>query len=108
MFFVTYSENYLILAALVGIFGLGLATVTAATAALVADMSRSSSYGGAFGVLSSVMDIGHSTGPMVGGLLISVLNYRTAFGIIAGILVFAGLAFSLVIRRLMNRPLTDR
>ena len=60
MFFVTYSDNYLLLAVLIGIFGLGLATVTASTAALVADLSRSSSHGGAFGVLSSVMDIGHS------------------------------------------------
>ena len=35
------SSNYLVLAVLVAIFGLGLATVTASTSALVADLSRS-------------------------------------------------------------------
>ena len=91
MVFMTYSYNYLLLAVLIGFFGLGLATVTASTSALVADLSKSSSHGGALGVLSSVMDIGHSTGPMVGGLLISALNYKAAFGIFGGIMSMAGL-----------------
>lgn len=100
MAFIVYSYNYLLLAVLIGIFGLGLATVTASTAALVADLSKSSSHGGALGVLSSVMDIGHSTGPMVGGLLISALNYKTAFGIVGGLLPVAGMAFGLIMRRM--------
>ncbi|HEY32921.1 MAG TPA: MFS transporter [Dehalococcoidia bacterium] len=98
MAFMTYSDNYLLLALLIGFFGLGLATVTASTAALVADLSKASSHGGALGVLSSVMDIGHSTGPMVGGLLISALNYKTAFGIVGGLLAIASMAFGLIMR----------
>ena len=100
MVFMTYSDNYLLLAVLIGFFGLGLATVTASTSALVADLSKASSHGGALGVLSSVMDIGHSTGPMVGGLLISALNYRTAFGIIGGVLAIASLVFGLIMRQI--------
>ncbi len=100
MAFMTYSYNYLLLAVLIGFFGLGLATVTASTSALVADLSRASSHGGALGVLSSVMDIGHSTGPMVGGLLISALNYKTAFGIFGGIMAIASLAFGLIMRQI--------
>ncbi|MFC2045322.1 MFS transporter [Chloroflexota bacterium] len=107
MIFITYSNNFLLLATLVGVFGLGLATVTTSTAALVADLSKSSSHGGAFGVLSSVMDIGHSTGPIVGGLLISLLNYRTAFGIIGVILVITGSIFSLIMRRLLKSNPVD-
>lgn len=42
-------------------------------------------HGGVLGVLSSAMDIGHSSGPIVGGLLIAAYNYQTAFGIIGGI-----------------------
>jgi DHA1 family multidrug resistance protein-like MFS transporter len=99
MAFMTYSYNYLLLAVLIGFFGLGLATVTASTSALVADLSRSSSHGGALGILSSVMDIGHSAGPMIGGLLISALNYKTAFGIVGGVLAIASLVFGLVMRR---------
>lgn len=103
MVFMTYSDNYLLLAVLIGFFGLGLATVTASTSALVADLSKASSHGGALGVLSSVMDIGHSTGPMVGGLLISALNYRTAFGIVGGVLAIASLVFGLMMRQMPKR-----
>ncbi|MFC1967794.1 MFS transporter [Chloroflexota bacterium] len=97
--FMTCSENYLALAALIGLFGLGLATVTASSSALVADLSKASSHGGALGVLSSVMDIGHSTGPMIGGLLISAYHYNIAFGIVGAVLVLTGLVFGLIMRR---------
>jgi MFS family permease len=100
MAFMTYSTNYLTLAVLIGLFGLGMASVTASSAALVADLARSSSYGGALGVLSSVMDIGHSTGPIAGGLLIAAYNYRTTFGVIGGILAFTSLAFGLIMRQI--------
>lgn len=103
MALMTYSNNYLALAALIGLFGLGLATVTASTGALVADLSQASSRGGAMGVLSSVMDIGHSTGPMGGGLLISAYRYNTAFGVIGAGLILAGLVFGLVIRRISRQ-----
>ncbi len=103
MTFMTYSSNYLVLAVLIGLFGLGLATVTASSAALVADLSQAASYGGALGVLSSVMDIGHSTGPMVGGLLISAYRYKTAFGAVGAGLVLASLVFGLIMRRTAGR-----
>jgi len=97
---ITWSNNYLIMAILIGLFGLGLATVTVSSAALVADLAKDSSYGGALGILSTVMDIGHSTGPMAGGLLIAAYNYKTTFGVIGGILAFTSLIFSLVMRQI--------
>jgi len=99
MAFMTYSTDYLMLGVLIGLFGLGLATVTASSAALVADLSQASSHGGALGVLSSVMDIGHSAGPMVGGLLISAYHYNIAFGAVGAGLVVASLVYMLVMRR---------
>lgn len=96
----TLSSNYIIIALLIGVFGLGLATVTASSAALVADLAEQTSYGGALGILSSVMDIGHSTGPMVGGLLIAALGYQETFGIVAGFLVVTGLVFAGLMRRM--------
>jgi MFS family permease len=99
MAFMTYTQNFLLLAVFIGLFGLGLATVTASTSALVADLSRASSHGSALGVLSSVMDIGHSTGPMVGGLLISALSYQATFGIFGGIMAVAGLGYGLIMLR---------
>lgn len=100
MAFMTYSQNYLLLAILIGLFGLGLATVTASTSALIADLSNYYSYGSALGIESSIMDIGHSAGPMVGGLLISALHYNTAFGIVGGSLVVASIVFLLIMKRL--------
>jgi len=97
---IAWSNNYLVIAVLIGLFGLGLATVTASSAALVADLARESSYGGALGILSSVKDIGHSTGPMAGGLLIAAYNYKTTFGVIGGILAFTSLAFGLIMRQI--------
>ena len=97
---IAWSNNYMVMAVLIGLFGLGLATVTASSAALVADLARESSYGGALGILSSVKDIGHSTGPMAGGLLIAAYNYKTTFGIIGGILAFTSFVFGLVMRRI--------
>jgi len=99
---ITWSNNYAVIAVLIGLFGLGLATVTASSAALVADLARESSYGGALGVLSSVMDIGHSTGPMVGGLLIATYDYKTTFAIMGGILAFTSLAFGLTMRHILG------
>ena len=78
------------------LIGAGLAS----TSALVADLSKTSSHGSALGILSSVMDIGHSTGPMVGGLLISALSYDSAFEIFGGIMVIASLVFGLIIRQI--------
>jgi len=95
---ITYSTNYLVLAVLIGLFGLGLATVTASSAALVADLSQATSHGSALGVLSSVMDIGHSAGPMVGGLLISAYQFDTAFGIVGGGLILTSLIFGFIMR----------
>ncbi|MFC1949591.1 MFS transporter [Chloroflexota bacterium] len=100
MALMTYTQNYLVLAVLVGLFGLGLATVTASTAALVADLSEVYSHGSALGVLSSIMDIGHSTGPMVGGLLVSAYRYKTAFGVVGATLIVASVFFSIAIRRI--------
>ncbi len=98
-----FFSNYLVIMVLIAIFGLGLATVTASTSALVADLSRSQGRGGALGILSSIMDVGHSSGPMVAGVLISTYSYRMAFGIIGAGLVVASLLFGFIMRRVAHR-----
>ena len=92
------SSNYLVIMLLIALFGLGLATVTASTPALVADLSRAQGRGGAMGILSSIMDIGHSSGPMVTGVLISAYSYRMAFGVVGIGLVIVSLIFGFMIR----------
>ena len=101
------SSNYFIIAALIVVFGLGLATVTASTSCLVADLSRAQGRGGALGILSSIMDIGHSTGPMVAGALITAYSYRTTFGIVGAGLVVISLIYWLSMRRIASCPPTS-
>jgi MFS family permease len=98
-----FSRNYLVLVVLISLFGLGLATVTASTSALVADLSREYSRGGSLGILSSIMDIGHSTGPMVTGLLISAYSYTMAFSIVGIGLILVSLIYGLGTRRIASQ-----
>jgi len=92
------SSSYLVILVLIALFGLGLATVTASTSALVADLARSQSRGSALGILSSIMDVGHSSGPMVTGVLIGAYSYRMAFGIVGIGLVVVSLIFGFTMR----------
>lgn len=97
--FILFSVNYIVLIVLIAIFGLGLATVTASTSALVADFSRSYNRGWAMGILSSIMDIGQSSGPIVAGVLIGAYSYKMAFGLVGIFMVIVSLVYGLGMRR---------
>lgn len=97
------SSNYLVLMVFTGIFGLGLAMVTASTSALVADFSRAQTRGSALGILSGIMDIGHSSGPMVAGVLISVYSYSTAFRMVGIGLIVVSFIYGLSMHRVVNQ-----
>jgi MFS family permease len=88
-------ENVLILSLAAAGFGLGLASVTASTSALVSDLSRGS-HGSALGVLSMIMDMGQASGPVVTGILIATRGYSSAFRSIALLLICAGVLFSII------------
>jgi MFS family permease len=102
-----FSTNYVELLVLIALFGLGLATVTASTSALVADLSRAYSRGGAMGILSSIMDVGQSSGPMVTGILISAFNYKTAFGAVGIAIIVISLVYELGMRQIASRIKTS-
>ena len=82
------------MAVLTALFGLGVAAVTASTSALVSDLSRAAAYGTSLGTLSSVMDVGHSAGPMVTGLLVAAWGYGPAFTLVAAVLVVCAAIFA--------------
>jgi MFS family permease len=58
-------------------FGMSLSTV--ATSAYTADIAKKEQMGASMGALSSVMDIGHSTGPLVTGIIIAGSGYGPGF-----------------------------
>jgi len=94
-----WARYWLLLAALTALFGLSVAAVTASTSALVSDLSRASAYGASLGVLSSVMDLGHSTGPMVVGLVVGAAGYVAGFYVVAGVLALGAATFMWLMRK---------
>lgn len=77
-------------------FGLGFATVTSSTAALVADLTQGNRYGSSMGVLRTVMDVGQSIGPVLTGWMIGYAGYGSAFTLLAAILLLASLLLGLM------------
>ncbi len=77
------------------IFGICMSTLTSATSAFIADLSRTA-HGSAMGILGSIMDIGHTTGPLVAGAVAGSLGYPFSFISASAVLVGVALVFATV------------
>jgi MFS family permease len=75
------------------LYGLGLSVVTSATSAYVSELASVGQYGAALGVLSTIMDVGQSTGPIVTGLLVVGFGYRPAFWFVTVVLLLGIIGF---------------
>jgi MFS family permease len=81
------------------IFGLAVSVSTVATSSYVAEIVKSEHIGASLGGLSSIMDIGHSSGPFVAGFIITAVNIGAGFFTGAAVCVITALVFaSLVLR----------
>lgn len=90
-----YVPSFIGLSALSLVFGLGFATVTSSTSALVADLTKDGRYGSSMGVLRTVMDVGQSIGPVLTGWMVGVAGYGSAFMLLAAILLLAALSLGM-------------
>jgi MFS family permease len=98
---IPWTRSFAVLMLLSAIFGLGEAVVTSSAAALVADLCKESELGAAMGTFGTLFDVGHASGPLLAGALIAGLgreDFRSAFAIIAAILVVAAFAFRVGVR----------
>ena len=84
-----FASSFIGLAALSLVFGLGFATVTSSTTALVADLTRDGRFGSSMGVLRTVMDVGQSIGPVSTGFMVGRAGYGAAFMLLVAILLLA-------------------
>lgn len=85
----------IITATAIGItFGLGLSFSTVATSTHVADLTAREKLGASMGAMSSIMDIGHSAGPIVIGLVIQASTMATGFLASFGVCIAAAIAFA--------------
>lgn len=93
-----FAPNFIGLTVLSLTFGIGFATVTSSTAALVADLTKDGRYGASMGVLRTVMDVGQSIGPVLTGWMVGIAGYGSAFTLLAAILLSTALLLGLRIK----------
>jgi len=91
--FFSIAGSFFILLALSILLGLAISVVTSASAAHIADLSRDTAQGSAMGILGSIMDMGHSLGPLLGGLLAASLGLPASFLGACAVLATASLLF---------------
>jgi MFS family permease len=80
---ITNFSNYSILIGCSLVFGLGMSLSTVATGAYVADLAKEEELGSFMGALSSMMDIGQTSGPFLIGFVITAFSIQAGFGLSA-------------------------
>jgi predicted MFS family arabinose efflux permease len=96
------SANFVLLLALSSLIGLSLSIVTSATSAAVADIRRCEMRGSAMGVFGTIVDIGHSAGPLVSGMVVVFWGFKAAFMGSAIILALAVVSFRAITTNQLN------
>ena len=77
---IPFVTNFSVLLLLAVVYGLGFATVTACTPALVSELAPKELVGTAMGFLDTIMDVGQAIGPIISGLILSTsLQYVGVF-----------------------------
>lgn len=82
---IPFISNYYLIAILSIVFGLGMSLATVATNSYVPEIIKKEDLGASMGALSSLMDVGHSTGPFIVGLIITYFSF--VYGFVFGMLV---------------------
>ena len=97
-----YFSSFIGILSLSVLIGLSLSIVTSATSAAVADISRCDMRGSAMGIFGTIMDVGHSAGPLVSGVVAAYLGYQAAFVGAAIVLAVSMVVFSLTAFNKLN------
>jgi MFS family permease len=100
--FMAASASFVLLLALSILIGLSLSIVTSATSAAVADISRCDTRGSAMGVFGTIMDVGHSAGPLVSGMVVVFWGFKAAFMGSAIMLALAVVFFKAITTNQLN------
>jgi MFS family permease len=76
---IPFASTFSVFLAVSSVFGLGMSLSTVATSAYIADVAKKEEIGASMGALSSIMDIGQSSGPLITGMIITVAGYTAGF-----------------------------
>ncbi|MBI4340184.1 MAG: MFS transporter [Chloroflexi bacterium] len=93
------TRQFILLVVEGALFGLGMAVVTPATTALVADLSKAGGHGAALGVFGTIWDMGEALGPILVGVLIGTFAaaanaYLPTFTVVSGVMLVSALVFA--------------
>jgi len=92
----SFTASFLPLLCLSIGFGFCLSVVTSATSAYIADLSSPETRGSAMGMLGSIMDIGHTAGPLISGVVASLFGYAQSF--VGAALVLLAVSFIFIFK----------
>jgi MFS transporter, DHA1 family, multidrug resistance protein len=106
MLAITWTGTFGALAAVTGIYGVGLALTTSATSAYITDLTRETRYGAAHGLFGTIFDIGDALGPICAGLIVAASGYDAAFGAAAAMAATIACLFAYVSRKWDSSRLT--
>lgn len=95
---VSVTTSTWMLAAAVVTYAAGVATTTAATSALITDVSRRARYGTAHGVFGTIYDIGDAAGPIGAGFLVAAVGYAPMFRMLAVLGLVMAVVFAVASR----------
>jgi len=93
-----FTKTIIFLAALIVIYGLGFAIITASMSALAADVAKEGQLGASLGVLSTLMDVGQTFGPPIIGVISGFYGNSLGIGAL-GILLSLAAVFSICVFR---------
>jgi len=80
-------------------FGLGLSIASAATSAYVADLAPAEARGAALGYMSTIMDVGQATGPILLGFILAGASYPVGFAAVGAVVLGAMALFATAVSR---------
>ena len=93
---IPFVANFPTLLLLSVVYGLGFASVTASTPALVSELVPKEFVGGGMGFLDMIMDVGQTIGPIISGLILATnLQYAGLFPSLTFVLLFSCVIFVL-------------
>jgi MFS family permease len=93
---VSFFTQFPVLLFLSIIYGLGFSLVASSTPALVSELVSMEVVGGAMGLLSTIMDVGQTLGPIICSLiLVTSLGYAGLFSSLTIVLLFSCIVFVL-------------
>jgi len=93
---IPFVTDFWVLLLLSVIYGLGFATVTASTPALVSELVPKELVGTSMGFLATIMDAGQTIGPIITGMILATnLAYRGSFPALTAVLLLSCVIFAL-------------